>query len=137
MARGAETRYGTVSDWMTREPARVGDDCRIREALDRMRREDVRHLLVFQGDRLVGLLSNRDLRRLPLEAPRAADPVSRIMTEGPITAAPEMPVEEAARLLLEHKIGALPVREGEEILGIFTISDALEALLAVAQGPSR
>ena len=43
---------------------------------------------------------------------------------------------EAARLLLERKIGALPVREGDEVIGIFTTSDALEALLALAD-PAR
>jgi acetoin utilization protein AcuB len=58
------------------------------------------------------------------------------MTEDPVTVAPETPVTEAARLLLERKIGALPVREGDEVIGIFTTSDALEALLALAD-PAR
>jgi CBS domain-containing protein len=40
----------------------------------------------------------------------------------------------AARLLLEQRIGALPVRQGEQIVGIFTVADALEALLATVEG---
>jgi CBS domain-containing protein len=58
------------------------------------------------------------------------------MTEDPVAVAPETPVTEAARLLLERKIGALPVREGDEVIGIFTTSDALEALLVLAD-PAR
>ena len=94
-----------------------------------------RHLVIVEGDRVTGILSNRDLRRLledPSRPPRLTDPVRRIMTEDPVTVAPEMPVTEAARLLLDRKIGALPVRAGDEIVGIFTTSDALEALLALA-----
>jgi acetoin utilization protein AcuB len=134
---------GTIRDWMTREPVTVAVDCPIHVALGRMRSEAVRHLLVVDGDRLAGILSNRDVQRLlgdpPLgaDAPpplRLTDPVGRIMTEGPTTVAPETPVVVAARLLLETKIGALPVRDGDDIVGIFTSADALEALLAVVEG---
>ena len=97
-----------------------------------MRAAEIRHLVVVEGDRVTGIVSNRDLRRLiedPTRTPRLADPIRRIMTEDPVTVAPDIPVTEAARLLLERKIGALPVREGDEVVGIFTTSDALEALL--------
>jgi len=60
-------------------------------------------------------------------------PVTRIMTEDPVTVAPDVPVAEAARLLLEQKIGALPVRDGDRIVGIFTTADALEALLVMVE----
>jgi len=130
-------RYGQVRDWMTRGPAIVADDCPIDGALARMRSADIRHLLVFDGDRLVGILSNRDLGRLAGgqgRIPVMSDPVRRIMTENPVTVAPEMPVTAAARLLLESKIGALPVRDDDAIVGIFTLSDALEALLSMVEG---
>ena len=137
MTANGHERYGHVRDWMTRNPATVADDCRIDAALSRMRSAEIRHLLVFDGDRLVGILSNRDLGRLALgqgRAPLASDPVRRIMTENPVTVAPEMPVTKAARLLLEAKIGALPVRDDDSIVGIFTLSDALEALLSMVEG---
>ena len=57
------------------------------------------------------------------------------MTEDPVTAAPELPVAAAARLLLERKIGRVPVRDGDSIMGVFTTSDALEAILAVVERP--
>ncbi len=133
-------RYGTIRDWMTRKPFSVAVDCSIGVALGRMRAAAVRHLLVMDGDRLVGIVSNRDVRRVledPSHPARLGDPITRIMTEGPVTVAPETPVAAAARLLLEAKIGALPVRDGDEIVGIFTKSDALEALLALVNGPER
>ena len=134
------TRLGTVRDWMTHPPVSAPPDAPIRTALRLMRTAEVRHLLVMDGDRLTGVVSNRDVRRLLEDASlpaRLSEPVSRIMTEGPVTVAPETGVTVAARLLLEARIGALPVRDGDQIVGIFTKSDALEALLALVEAPDR
>lgn len=128
----------TVGQCMSRKPEVVPASCSLAAALDRMRAADVRHLLVEDGP-IVGVLSNRDLQRLPLHETRGqwlAEPVRRIMSEDPVTVAPETPVTDAARLLLDERIGALPVREGGEVVGIFTTSDALEALLALVEGPA-
>jgi acetoin utilization protein AcuB len=124
----------SVKACMSRAPVHVTEEMSIGTALARMQRADVRHLLVMDGDRLCGIVSVRDLRRLAGSALASllVEPVSRIMTEDPVTVGPDTPVETAARVLLERKIGALPVRDGDEIIGIFTISDALEALLAIA-----
>lgn len=134
----AEEWFGTVRNWMTREPAAVTEDCPVQSALGQMRRAEIRHLLVFDGERLSGIVSNRDLRRLAMAdagSPVLSEPVSRIMTENPVTIGPETAVTVAARLLLEMRIGALPVRDGEAIVGIFTTSDALDALLAMLERP--
>jgi len=128
---------GAVRDWMTRKPATVPEDSSIGAALARMQGAEIRHLLVVDGDRLSGIVSSRDLGRLAGDAaaPLLSAPVSRIMTEDPVTVAPETPVTAAARVLLEMKIGALPVRDGDDIVGIFTTADALEALLTTVDGP--
>jgi CBS domain-containing protein len=134
----ARERHGTVRDWMTRAPTTVPESCPVRAALGQMQRGEIRHLLVLDGDRLSGIVSNRDVRRLALEDPGPSllsGPVRSIMTEDPVTVAPETEVTVAARLLLERRIGALPVRDGDEIIGIFTTADALEALLAIAEHP--
>ena len=121
---------------MTREPETVPEGSSIGSALARMRSAEVRHLLVMDGDRLSGIVSTRDLGRLAGDpSSLLATPVSRIMTEAPVTVAPETPVTAAARVLLEMRIGALPVRDGDDIVGIFTTADALEALLATVDGP--
>jgi CBS domain-containing protein len=136
--RETQPRHGAVSDWMTRAPITVPEDCPLRLALGQMERDGVRHLLVLDGDRLSGILSNRDVRRLALQDPGPSllsEPVRSIMTEDPVTVAPETSVTMAARLLLERRIGALPVRDGDQIVGIFTTADALEALLAVVENP--
>ena len=128
---------GSVGDWMSKAPMRVVEDTPIRDAVSLMQRAEVRHLLVLDGPVLVGILSSRDLRRLvtrDLDSPLLAGPVRSIMSEGPVSVAPETPLVTAARLLLEQRIGALPVRQGERIVGIFTVPDALEALLAIAEG---
>jgi len=129
---------GSVGDWMSKAPMGVVEDTPIRDAVSLMRGAEVRHLLVLDGPVLTGILSTRDLRRLvtdDLDSPLLAGPVRSIMSEGPVSVAPETPLVTAARLLLEQRIGALPVRQGERIVGIFTIPDALEALLAIAEGP--
>ena len=56
------------------------------------------------------------------------------MTEGLVTVSPQTPLTVAARELLDRKIGALPVVEGDRPIGILTTSDALEALVAWAEG---
>lgn len=125
-----------VRDWMTKQPAAVAPDATIGVALARMRRAEVRHLLVMDAGRLVGIVTHRDWCRTEAgETPGGweGQPVTRIMTEDPVSVAPETPVTVAARVLLERKIGCLPVRDGGAILGIFTTSDALEALLSALE----
>ena len=136
MTDRSRERCGAVRDWMTRQPAAVAPDVSIGAALGCMRRAEVRHLLVVEADRLVGIISHRDWRRLEAgETPAGweSQAVARIMTEDPVTVAPETPVTVAARVLLERKIGCLPVRDGEAIVGIFTTSDALDALLSALE----
>ena len=100
-----------------------------------------RHVPVLGAeDRLVGILTDRDLRRAlpsPLMEIDAAGrealvddtPVSRVMTKDPTTIEPHATLEQAVGLLLERKIGALPVVDGGKLVGIFTETDALRAFL--------
>jgi acetoin utilization protein AcuB len=126
---------GPVANWMSRSPFTVSPDCPIDQVIRLMRREGIRHVLVVDGGRLAGIVSNRDVRSLLLEGEPPlvpTSPVSRVMSESPVTTAPEATLAEAARAMLERKIGALPVVHGERLVGILTKSDALEALLAWA-----
>jgi CBS domain-containing protein len=101
-----------------------------------MRTEAIRHVLVMDGEILVGVVSDRDVRglRLTREPTVSPDsPVAAVMSEPPIAVDPETPLTEAVRTLLEHRIGSVIVLDGGRPVGILTRSDALEALLAVVE----
>lgn len=133
----SEEAVGHVRDWMSARPITVSPLCPLDEVVHIMRARGIRHLLVADADQLVGIVSSRDVRR-PLTdrgTPiTSATPVSQVMTESPVTVGPDLPLTEAARLMLDRKIGALPVIEGEQLVGILTKSDALEALVVWAEG---
>jgi CBS domain-containing protein len=91
--------------------------------------EHIRHVPVEDGEhRLVGLVTHRALLRLLARRKDGAEPtpVSAVMTRDPITATPDTPTFEAVRLMREHKIGCLPVVDGQKLVGIVTERDFLE-----------
>ena len=94
-----------------------------------------RHLPVVDQGRLVGVLTDRDIRFATSSlcpTPRSAgDPVSLAMSSPPLTADPLDPVEDAARIMRENKIGCLPVLDGAELVGILTGMDLLDALMTL------
>jgi acetoin utilization protein AcuB len=128
-----------VGDRMTRGVATIHSDALVRGAAQMMRTRRIRHLpVVDRSGRLVGIVTDRDLRQVIFDphiqsrAGATADvlgalTVRDIMTWGVITARPETPIAEAARRMHEKKIGALPVVEGERVVGIITESDVLKA----------
>jgi CBS domain-containing protein len=98
----------------------------------------IRHLPVLDEGRVVGVVSQRDLFRSALAVAlgygeRAQKtllktlPVKEVMSEPAITIAPDATIQEATRLMLEHKIGCLPVVEGHTLVGIVTETDLLRA----------
>ncbi len=127
---------GTVAEWMTREPVTVPEEMPLDQVLRLMRAREIRHVLVMQGDRLTGIFSNRDVRRMlgAGEPPAASGvAVAALMTENPVTVSPRAPLLEAAREILDRKIGALPVTDEGRPVGILTSQDALEALIVWAE----
>ncbi|MBI4561024.1 MAG: CBS domain-containing protein [Candidatus Rokubacteria bacterium] len=131
-----------VRDFMSTSPISVTPETPVAEARDLMRRRQIRHLLVLDGERLAGIITDRDIR-LVLPSPAtslsvweinyllAQLRVERVMTRSVITVSSDRPVEEAVRLMLAHKIGALPVREADRVLGIITETDLLRAFARV------
>lgn len=132
MSEWAE-RIGTVGDWMTRKPVIVAPETPVGEVARLMRAEGIRHVLVVDGDALVGIASNRDVRGRLLDqaatiTPRS--PIAKVMTDSPVTVSAQTLLTEAARAMLDRKIGALPVTDELRLVGILTKADALEALLS-------
>jgi acetoin utilization protein AcuB len=122
-----------VRDIMRRPAIAVSADTPLEEAYRTMQREGIRHLPVEEGGRLVGVVTDRDLRLAtsalsPAPLPPGR-PVSEIMTRHPETADPDDAVEDAARTMRQRKIGCLPVLEGGRLAGIITGLDLLDAIL--------
>lgn len=123
----------TVSDLMGPTVHTAAPSTRLGDAYRLMQTHGIRHLPVVESGRLVGIVTDRDLR-LATSAlhPHPFDPaahLAEVMTPDPVTAAPLDPVEEAARTMRARKIGCLPVVDGERLVGIVTGTDLLDALL--------
>ena len=119
----------TVRDIMVTDLVTVGPRETARGAYKLMRDRRFRHLPVVADGRLLGILSDRDLRPVLLSPELARARVSELMSENPTTIAPEAPVEEAASLLVVKRIGCLPVLEGARLVGIVTETDLLAVLV--------
>jgi acetoin utilization protein AcuB len=136
----------TAHEIMTSDPATVTPRATIAEAWDLMRELDIRHLPVVDGEALVGMLSDRDLggldvtRLLTEEGADAlrrqlARPVVQLMSTDVVAAEPETEVSELVTLLLEHKVGAIPVvtPDTRRIVGIVSYIDVLRVLQEVLE----
>jgi acetoin utilization protein AcuB len=124
-----------VKDIMQHDVACVRPETPLEEIVRLLQRRGVRHLAVLDHEELAGIISDRDLKSvLPARVAKAAATTcpafdgltaGDIMTKRVITVEPMMSVEDAARLLIEKRIGALPVTDGGTLVGIVTETDVL------------
>ncbi|HEY7518834.1 MAG TPA: CBS domain-containing protein [Methylomirabilota bacterium] len=117
---------------MTRRVVTLTSDASLAEARRLLDQHRIRHVPVVRDGRLVGIVSDRDLRSAHATDARHAT-VDSVMTPAPITIGPRTRIEDAARLLVARKIGGLPVVDGDELVGIVTGDDLLRALIAVIE----
>jgi CBS domain-containing protein len=123
-----------VMDLMTARPETVAPWDTLAAARKKMDAGHFRALPVVQLDKLVGVLSDRDI--LPFIGQQGEIPVKEAMTKAVVTIAPETALEEAAQLMLRHKIGMLPVIRKDELVGVITPSDIMMAYVRLV-GESR
>jgi len=127
-----------VRELMTSAPITVSPDAPVFEARQMMLKERIRHLIVTDEGRLAGIVTDRDIRlNLPSQATSlsvwevnyllAKLTVDKVMSRTVITVGPDREAYEAARLMLEHRIGALPVVDRDRVIGIVTETDILRA----------
>lgn len=118
-----------ISRLMTYGAQTVSSHDSLRMAATLMERGGFRRVPVVDGDKLVGIISDRDVRAHGgyLDSTR----ITAAMTSDPKTVTPRMSVEDAARLMISHKIGGLPVVEDGKLVGIITTTDVLKAFLQV------
>ncbi len=122
----SSSELATVADVMTREVSVVRDDDSLAFAGQILLWRRIRHVVILdRDDRVVGMVSDRDLLCHVLEGPAGARPVKEIMSSPVQIARPEMSIDEASALLVGNKIDALPVMEGERLVGILSTSDIL------------
>lgn len=122
-----------VRDIMRSPAISITPETPLQDAYRTMQERGIRHLPVLEGERLLGVITDRDLRLAtsaltPSPFPPEAQ-VRQAMTRAPLTAHPCDPVEDAAHVMRERKIGCLPVVEDERLVGIITGIDLLEALI--------
>lgn len=127
----------------------VGPSDSVRTAWGLLREHQIRHLPVVEDGRLVGIVTDRDIRLVFPSAvtvgPRGEDPydaleklsVREIMTKRLFTVTPETSIADAARLLLERQVGGLPVVQGDLLVGIITETDILAAFVDIVEERSQ
>lgn len=138
---GAVGKYNwmKVVDIMTRDPLSVGPAETVGQADEFMAENKIRQLPVVNGRELVGIITDRDIRSFLsaslLYTPEAREkalmtPVADVMTTEPLTLSPDDDLSEAVELLIDEKIGGIPVvDETEGLIGIVTYVDVLRCFL--------
>ena len=120
-----------VKNWMSRPPVTISPDASIPEAIQLMRKHSIRHVPVVEKKKLVGLVTESDIRQAYLASLIEEIKVKDVMIKDPITTSPESHLEEAAELLYRHGIGGLPVVEGNEVVGVITVTDIVAAFIQI------
>jgi CBS domain-containing protein len=126
---------GTVADMLGQKSSvvhAVSPDSTVLEAIAQMDSKRVGALLVMQGEKLVGILSERDYTRKVILLGRASRDtrVSEIMTAQVIVVRPEMGLGECLQLVTNHGIRHLPVVDGDRVIGVLSIGDLVRAVVA-------
>lgn len=140
-----------VREWMTPDPQTVNASTPVMEAMQRLREGGFRRLPVVQNGKLIGIVTDRDLKEAtPSKATTLSIyelnyllsklVVKDVMRSPVITVRVDDPIEQAALLMEEHRISGLPVLENGNLVGILTITDLMRALvsfLALREGGKR
>ena len=124
-----------IRDIMRSPAVAISADTTLQDAYRTMQERRIRHLPVLEGQTLVGVITDRDLRlatsALSLSPFPPGSLVSAVMSKTPVTADAWDPVEDAARIMRERKIGCLPILDDGRLIGIITGLDLLDALISM------
>jgi len=131
-----------VSDWMTKKVFTIETDDYLSTALSVMKEKGVKHLPVVKGNKLKGLVSDRDIKEYSPSKATSLDiyelhyllantKIKEIMRTKVVTTTPDTPVEEAAMLMLDENIGCLPVQDNGYLVGIISDKDIFHALVDI------
>ncbi len=118
-----------VAELMMPNPITIAPSDSLELAHEKMKTGRFRQLPVMDEGKLIGILTDRDMRQHLGKLTHTR--VDTVMSALPFSVRPSTPLEQAARLLVTHKVGSLPVVENGKLVGIITASDMLHALEAV------
>lgn len=117
---------------MTTYPFVATDDMTLKSAMRLMKEFHIRHLPVIDEGKIIGVVSERDLLRLESNFDFTGATVGEVMVRNPYVARVGTPLEEVTDVMAAHKFGcAVVVNSQEEVLGIFTTTDALKILTSI------
>lgn len=131
-----------VSDWMTEKVFTLTPDDYVSDAVKMMKERRIKHIPVVKDDRLKGIVSDRDIKEFcPSKATTldvyelhyllAKTKIKDIMKGNVVTVTPSTPVEEAAMILRDKNIGALPVVQDDRLIGIISDHDIFRVLVDI------
>lgn len=130
-----------VGEWMERELITIDRNTTIQETISLMKKHSIRHLPVIEEGRLVGLVTEGDMRQVFVASLIEELSIDDVMIKDPITVKVDTEIDDAARVIYYNKIGGLPVvDEGQGLLGIITVADIMAAfieLMGVLKSSSR
>ena len=115
-----------------REIHTIGPEARVFEALKLMAEKNVGALVVTEGGKLAGIISERDYARKVILLSKSSHEIAvrEIMTSRVITVQPGQTVEQCMSLMTEKRIRHLPVTEGEKLIGVLSIGDLVKEVIA-------
>lgn len=134
-----------VRDYMSWPVTTVSHDARLLDAALTLRRTGFRHLAIVDGEKLVAIITDRDISRFApslltnisqeeYNAIFENTPLAKVMTRNPLSVTPTTPMRDAVKILYNRKLGCLPVVEGQKLVGIITVSDMLSFLYRLMTG---
>jgi acetoin utilization protein AcuB len=133
-----------VREWMTPDPFTLTEGDRVKTAVQHLLSAGIRHVPILRDNVLVGIVTDRDLRRALPSVEAGASPekyqafmerttLGDIMTVDPVTCTPDTDVVDAVEIFVEGKFGAIPIVDGDELVAILTQIDVLRAFLTVLE----
>lgn len=132
-----------VSDWMTKKVFTVSPDDSISDAAQLLKDKEIKHLPVLKGEKVKGIISDADIKEhvasdaksldvFDLLSHFAATKVKEVMITDVFFTSPDVPVEEAAMIMHDKKIGCLPVIENNNLVGIISDRDIFRVLVDIS-----
>ena len=129
-----------VRDCMSVDPETVGPKDSLQKVIELLRRRDIRSVPVIENGRLIGIVTDRDVRQVAPAYSLFRDEdevrhyterltVTAAMTTDPMTIAPDAPLVEAAKLLETYRISSMPVIDDGRLVGMLTVTDVLRVFV--------